>query len=212
MQAANTLMDTELTDAQWQIADAIARQLVLDGVDVNELRKAIAYLRETVGKENAGKNFFNFLKTLVRHGNTIGHSKKTVNYYQSLEDVCDQYLSNYRNDAQRILTLLGWASRLVSYYDKGVPTGEIKIEVIKTEREIVIQNTIRENSFQVGQVLEATVTAIKNNTITYEILETIRLTLKKPKKTRTLSVGERVRVEITQLRENGSLKKVRLTE
>ena len=42
MQAANTLMDTELTDAQWPIADAIARQLVLDGVDVNV--SAMVYL------------------------------------------------------------------------------------------------------------------------------------------------------------------------
>ncbi|MGI8934295.1 MAG: hypothetical protein ACR2FS_09500, partial [Phormidesmis sp.] len=135
MQAANTLTDTELTDAQWQIADAIARQLVLDGVDVNELRKAIAYLRETVDKENAGKNFFDYLKTLVRHGDTIGHSKRTVEYYRSLDIICSQYLTNYQDDAPKMLFLLGWAARLVKYYKEGVPTGELKVPEIQSERE-----------------------------------------------------------------------------
>ena len=62
MIATNTLtdrqLDGQLTDAQWQIADAIARQMVLDGADINELRKAMAYLRETVNREDAGKKFF----------------------------------------------------------------------------------------------------------------------------------------------------------
>ena len=52
------LTETKLTDAQWQIADAIARQLVIDKTDVNELRKAIAYLREHLDREQAGKYFF----------------------------------------------------------------------------------------------------------------------------------------------------------
>ncbi|MEO1744447.1 MAG: hypothetical protein AAFR99_21925, partial [Cyanobacteria bacterium J06629_9] len=78
----------DLTDVQWQIADAIARQLVLDGTDVNELRKAMAYLRQVSDQENAGKRFFDYLKTLVRQGNSIGHSKKTVDYYRSLSAVC----------------------------------------------------------------------------------------------------------------------------
>lgn len=100
-------MDTELTESQWQIADAIARQLVLDDVDVNELQKAIAYLRSTVDKENAGKNFFDYLKELVRHGNTIGHSKRTVGYYRSLDSICNQYLQEYQDSASRMLRLLG---------------------------------------------------------------------------------------------------------
>ena len=139
MQATNTLMDTELTDAQWKIADAIARQLVLDEVDVNELRKAIAYLRETVDKEDAGKNFFDYLKTLVRHGDTIGHSKRTVGYYRSLDTICSQYLSDYQADPPRMLFLLGWAARLVKYYRDGSPTGELTVPDIKSERETELQ-------------------------------------------------------------------------
>ena len=90
MTTDTTLTETKLTDPQWQIADAIARQLVIDGTDVNELRKAIAYLREHLDREQAGKYFFEYLKTLVRQGKSIGHSKRTIGYYRSLDDVCSQ--------------------------------------------------------------------------------------------------------------------------
>ena len=39
------LATTDLTSTQWQVADSIARQLVLNDTDANELRKTIAYLR-----------------------------------------------------------------------------------------------------------------------------------------------------------------------
>ena len=73
----------DLTSTQWQVADAIARKLVLDSADVNELRKAIAYLRAYRERADAGKKFFEYLKTLVRNGNRIGHSKKTTVYLES---------------------------------------------------------------------------------------------------------------------------------
>ena len=210
MQAANTLMDTELTDAQWPIADAIARQLVLDGVDVNELRKAIAYLRETVDRENAGKKFFDYLKTLIRHGNTIGHSTKTVEYYRSLDVICSQYLTDYQDDALRMLVLLGWAARLVKYYKDGSPTGELKVPEIKSEREAELKAVTEAHSFEVEQLLEAVIIAIKKSKVTYEILGTIRQTISEHKllKSCNLSVGQKISVEITALREDGSIRKV----
>lgn len=200
-----------LTDAQWQIADAIARQLVIERMDVNELRKVIAYLRENVDAENAGKRFFDYLKTLVRHGNSIGHSKRTVEYYRSLDSVCDQYLSSYQDDAPRMLFLLGWAARLVQYYDKGIPTGEIKTPEIKSEREAEIQAVIEANKFEVGQIIEAKITAIKGNKVTYELLETIRLTVKEPKRAKNLSEGQTLNIEITNLRDDGSIRRVKAT-
>jgi hypothetical protein len=170
------LSTDELTDAQWQIADEIARQLVLDGTDLNELRKATSYLREHLDRENAGKKFFDYLKTLVRNGNGIGHSKRTIDYYQSLDAICNQYLESYQDDAPEMLVILSWAARLVQYYDKGVPTGEIEQPTVQTEREAEIQAITQSNKFEVGQTIEATVAAIKGNKVTYEILGTIRLT------------------------------------
>ncbi len=71
---------THLTEVQWQVADAIARTMILEEADVNELKKAISYLRASANSEQAGKQFFNYLKTLVRNGDRIGHSKKTLGY------------------------------------------------------------------------------------------------------------------------------------
>ena len=200
-----------LTEAQWQIADAIARHLVLDGADVNEVQKAIAYLRSIVDKENAGKQYFDYLKTLVRHGDTIGHSKRTVGYYRSLDSICSQYLTDYQNDAHRMLFLLGWAARLVKYYKEGVPTGELTVPEIKSEREIELQAVAETHSFEVGQTLEAIIAAVRGNKVTYEILGTIRLTQKEPKlfKKSTPTEGQIQSVEITALKEDGSLKKVK---
>ena len=67
----------DLTSTQWQIAHAIALQLVHADNDVNEFRKAISYLRAYSNREDAGKKFFDYLNTLARNGNRIGHSKKT---------------------------------------------------------------------------------------------------------------------------------------
>lgn len=203
------LSTDELTDAQWQIADAIARQLVLDGTDVNELRKAISYLREHLDRENAGKQFFDYLKTLVRNGNRIGHSKRTIDYYQSLDNICNQYLESYQDDAPKMLVILSWAARLVQYYDKGVPTGEIEKPSITSEREAEIQSITQSNDFEVGQTLEAKVVEIKGNRVTYQLLDIIRLTIKEPKRSKNFTQGQLVKVEITQIREDGSLKKIK---
>lgn len=204
--------ETTLTEAQWQIADAIARQMVLDGADVNELRKAIAYLRETVDRENAGKTFFNYLKELVRHGDTIGHSKKTIEYYRSLDAICSQYLTNYQDDAFKMLLLLCWAARLIKYYDDGRPAGELTVSEIKSEREIELQAIAAAHTFELGQLLKATITDIKENgKVTYEILGGIKQSPKEPKllKTCTLTVGQEIEVEIIGLKDDGSIRKVK---
>ncbi|MEM6838056.1 MAG: hypothetical protein AAF609_14515 [Cyanobacteria bacterium P01_C01_bin.120] len=205
------LATDELTDAQWQIADAIARQLVIEGTDVNELRKAATYLRDRQDEPGAGKKFFDYLKTLVRHGNAIGHSKRTLGYYQSLDAVCGQYLESYQDDAPRMLYILSWAARLVQYYDKGVPTGEIEQPTVQSEREAEIQAVTQANKFEVGQELEAIVTAIKGNKVTYEILGAIKLTAKEPKKASSLSPGQQVIVKVIGLKDDDSPKNVKLS-
>lgn len=203
------LATDELTDAQWQIADAIARQLVIERTDVNELKKATAYLRARQEEDHAGKKFFDYLKTLVRHGDAIGHSKRTLGYYQSIDAVCSQYLENSQDDAKRMLLILSWAARLVQYYDKGVPTGEIERPNVMSEREAEIQAVTQANTFEVGQELEATVAAIKGNKVTYEILGSIKLTQKEPKLAVKLDVGQTLVVTIKDLRDDGSIKRVK---
>jgi hypothetical protein len=203
--------DAQLTDAQWQIADAIARQMVLDGADLNELRKAMAYLREIVSKENAGKQFFDYLKTLVRHGNTIGHSKRTVDYYRSLDAICTQYLTDYQGDAPKMLFLLGWAARLVKYYKEGVPTGELTVPEIKSERKVELMAIAMANSFKIGQQLDAVVATINKTKVTYETIGKVRLSNNEHKllKANLLSEGQTLKVEVIELRDDGTIKKIK---
>lgn len=199
----------ELTDAQWDTTHAIARQLVLDGTDVNELRKAIAYLRANLERDKAGKQFFDYLKLLVRHGNSIGHSNRTIDYYRSLDAICSQHLDSYQDNAPKMLLILSWAARLVRYYDKGVPTGDIDQPAVISERVAEIQAVTQAQTFEVGQEIQAIVTAIKGNKVTYEILGTIRLTQREPRLASKLTVGQETKVRIDDLREDGSIKRVK---
>lgn len=205
------LETVELSEAQWQVADAIARQLVIDGTDVNELRKAIAYLREHLDRDGAGRKFFDYLKVLVRSGDSIGHSRRTSDYYRSLDAVCSQYLSSYQEDAPKMLLLLSWAARLVFYY-KSPLIGEVKPVLIKSEREAEIQAAVADKQLSVGQVLDAVVTSVKGGKVTYELLGAIRLTQKEPKKAQELREGQSIKVQIDQLREDGAIKRVKAAD
>ena len=198
-----------LTEVQWQIAHAIAQTLVKAEADVNELGKAIAYLRAYAKRENAGAKFFDYLKTLVRNGRQIGHSKRTTDYYENIENVCSQYLKADQDDAATMLQILGWASRLMRYYQNSGSIGEITAPVMESVRQAEIAEVISTHNFVIGQILEATVTAIKGNKVTYEILGTIKLTEKEPKKANSLSEGQKVKVEILDLKEDGSIKRVK---
>lgn len=199
----------DLTTTQWQIADAIARQLVLEEADVNEFRKTIAYLRAYLDREEAGKKFFNYLSTLARNGNRIGHSQRTSGYFQSIEKICKQYLDTYQDTPQTALYILGWAARLMQYYKEAGPIGELPEPTIQSEREAEIQAVTSAQAFHVGQKLDATVTSIKGSKVTYEILGAIRLTAKEPKKASSLSEGQTTTVEVIALKDDGGLKSVK---
>jgi nucleoid DNA-binding protein len=198
-----------LTEIQWKIADAIAQTLVKEGTDVNELGKAIAYLRSHTNRDNAGKKFFDYLKTLAKNGRQIGHSQRTSDYYQNIDNACSKYLKPYQDDATIMLYILGWSSRLVRYYKNSGSVVEITAPIIESVRQAEIAEVISTHNFVVGQIIEAIVTAIKGNKVTYEILGTIKLTEKEPKKAQSLSEGQQVKVEILDLKEDGSIKKVK---
>ncbi len=206
---------TSLSDNQWKVAHAIAQQLVLNEADANELGKAIAYLRAFGDQPDAGKGFFKYLQTLSNNGRTIGHSKKTSGYYETISEVCNESLRQYQEDPVAMQEILGWGFRLMRYYKNAVPTGElnaIATEPIVSERQAEIAQVLQAQELQVGQKMEAKVTAIKGNKVTYEILGTIKITQKEPKKFKILSEAQTVIVTITELREDGIVKKVNLED
>jgi hypothetical protein len=203
------LTTTDLTSIQWQVADAIARQLVLDQSDHNELRKTIAYLRAYSDRADAGKQYFDYLNTLARNGNRIGHSNQTRNYLESIVETCQRYLVAYKDDVPAMLQILGWAARLMLYYKEAGPIGELPQPPIQSKREAEIQAVSAAHRFEVGQKLEATVLSIKTNKVTYEILGTIKLTTKEPKMAAVLTEGQITTVEVVALKEDGNLKTVK---
>ena len=65
------------------------------------------------------------------------------------------------------------------------------------------------SDFAVGEILDAKVTNIKGNKVTYEILGGVILTKNEPKKARYLSEGQTVKVEIVDIGEDGIIKKIK---
>lgn len=204
-----------LTDGQWEIAHAIAQTLVQQDTDVNEVGKILAYLRTIIDTSDATSRFLTYLKTLVRDGKQIGHSGKTFGYYRNIEITCSQYFKS-NSDAQTILQILGWVSRLMRYYkEAGVPIGEITTpaaSVVESARQAEIAKVTESQEFKEGDVIEAKVTKISGNKVSYEILGVIKLTQKEPKKAALLEEGQTVKVEVAQLKEDGNIKKIRLID
>ena len=204
-----------LTDKQWEIAHAIAQTLVQENTDANEVSKIVAYLRTVIDKNDATSRFLTYLKTLVRDGKMIGHSKKTSDYYTNIETICSQYFKS-NSDASTILQILGWVSRLMKYYNNsGVPIGEITVPtavVIESARQAEIAKVTESQEFKEGDIIDAKVTKINGNKVSYEILGIIKLTQKEPKKASVLQEGQTVKVEVTEIKEDGTIKKIRLID
>ena len=209
--------DYTLSERQWKLAHAVAQQLVFREADANELGKAMAYLRAIADRSDAGEHFFKYLETLATQGHRIGHSKRTRGYFVSMNEVCQEYLKGEVGNPAALMQIVGWAFRLMRYYTEGVPPDVLKEMVAETEalevqseRQAEIAEVVAQQEFEVGQQLDAAIAAIKGNKVTYEILGTIRLTQKEPRKATSLSEGQSVRVEIAVLKDDGSIKKVQL--
>jgi hypothetical protein len=185
-----------LTEEQWQIAHAIAQTLVKQETDVNELGKAIAYLRSAVNQNqpDAGSRFFKYLKTLVSNGRTIGHSGRTLDYYRNIENACSSYLLGYQTQPEIMLYVLGWVARLMRYYREGGAIGEIMTPTsigVMSARQMEVKQVKQTQEFQV------------------EILGTIKLTEKEPKKASLLQEGQTVQVKVVALKEDGGVKSIK---
>jgi hypothetical protein len=204
---------SDLTDNQWKTAHAIARQIVQNGANAGELKKAMAYLRTCADAPDGGTRFFKYLGNLVGGGDRIGHSKRTVEYYRGLNEACVKYLQPLQDSPQVMLEILGWAGRLIAYY-QGSPIAELanasmQIEIQSAKQEAVLKAAAAA-SFSVGQTLAALIDKIDGNKVTYQLTEDIRLTQKEPKKAVTLTEGQSVQVEITEIRDTGVPKKIKL--
>lgn len=219
-----------LSEQHWQAADAVARALVGEEVDINELKKATGYLRSVIKREDAGKKFFDYLTVLVNSGRQIGHSGRTPDYYKAIRRHCETHMRKFQAEPEILLQTLGWAARLGIYY-KESPVGEQRQAPAPSGLPARAANTLKRAvptetplapakpavtppatptiMLKVGQVVEATITKISGNEVSFEF-SGMRRTQKEPKLVNKLNIGQLVKIEITELREDGSPKKFKL--
>ncbi|MBW4505037.1 MAG: hypothetical protein KME64_00730 [Scytonematopsis contorta HA4267-MV1] len=217
------LTTDDLTERESQIVHNLAITLAQDETDVNELGKAIAYLRSISHQPNAGVKFFKYLKTLTTNGRQIGHSGRTTDYYRSIESACNKFLREEKANSETMLKILGWAVRLMRYY-KVSPIEEIPFlagsasstqltlnaeEERISQRQAEITKALQSQKFDINQVLDAIVLGVKGIKVTYQILKSVKFTEKEPKKSASLAEGQKVKVKITALKEDGSIKSVK---
>lgn len=203
----------EMTDQNWEIAYAIAQSLVEKKTDVNELKKAISYLRNSIlqNQLDIGPRFFTYLKTLTKNAQSVSHSKSTIDYYKAIADACKP-LEKLQQQPKAILLILGWVARLMKYYKEG---GSIEISAsdpappIVSERQLEITKITQSQTFQLDQILDATVVKVSDSKVTYELFGIIRLTEKKPKKASGFQEGQAVKVKVEGLKEDGSIRKIK---
>lgn len=201
----------------------------------NELEKTITYLRTFITEAEAGKRYFSYLETLARKGKTIGHTGNTIEYYQIISGLCSQYLKTYENQPETLLEILGWVKRLFAYYNLTQQMAETNLsqattklnkpqlkkasqatpELTKPQEKKASQarekniELVEQNKLKVGDLVDATITNITGNNVSYLVLNSLKRTTKEPKQAKLLKVEQKVKVEITQLNDDGSIKKVK---
>ena len=200
-------------DQMWNTAHDIANKLVQEQQQIeptkdgirSELNKIIAYLRTTISQNqnNIGDNFFKYLKALVDNSKSLKRSDKTPDYYRSIQKICTQHLTAIQSNPEAMLEVLGWSSRLFI-----AATLENFGESAQTNRQMEIQTAAKSQNLQEGDEIEANITKISGNKVTYQLLNIFSKTVKEPKHYTSLQTGQTVIVEITEI-ENGVPKKIR---
>jgi hypothetical protein len=167
-----------------------------------------------VNTPDGGTRFFKYLDNWAAVKHSKVHSKSTVEYYKSLKDVCKS-LKPLQNSPQIMLEILGWAGRLIPYYQAS-PIAELSNAPMEVEAESAKQAAIKAAAvaakFEVGQAIEVMIKAIKGKEVTYELEGGIKLTQKEPKQAEKLTVGQSVQAKITEMRETGVPKKLKLKD
>jgi len=96
----------------FELSQTIARALVKSRTDPNEVAKAFTYLRV----HRDGQAFFTLLERMVTKGGYLVRSGRTLDYYREIRRVCEMHLRSYQNEPDEMAQILGWAVRLMRYY------------------------------------------------------------------------------------------------
>lgn len=101
-----------ISDQDFEVAHAIARELENQEVDPTEVMKSVGFLRDSLDVSL----FFRYLDLIVDKDEAVIRSGKTRGYYRSIRTACQRHLRSYQNDSETMAQILGWAGRLMRYY------------------------------------------------------------------------------------------------
>lgn len=136
-----------MQQSSWELADAIALELVGRETDVNEAQKVVTHARVQAERDAArvGGDFFALLEAMVNDGRYLVRSGRTLGYYRDLRDVCSRHLRGFRSTTPEsgweLVSILGWAARLMRYYRS--PEG--KTELASKQRGVAHEESRRDD-------------------------------------------------------------------
>jgi hypothetical protein len=105
----------QMNEKQWSIAHDLASDLVDYGTDPNEFGKVAAFMRRHRGENNAKDQLILLLQRLANSNNAPIRSRKTLEYYQDIQESCQKHLSSI-SEPDELMLILGWCMRLMRYY------------------------------------------------------------------------------------------------
>lgn len=105
----------QMNENLWSIAHNLAYEMHEHNVDVNEVNKVIAFMRQYHKVDDALDKFKSLLQQLAYSDDAPIQSGRTRDYYEDIQECCQKHLGNISNPNE-LLLILGWSRRLMYYY------------------------------------------------------------------------------------------------
>jgi len=100
----------------FNLSEKIARELVSRDTDPNEISSVVAFIGAIDKTRQDSSALFQYLDTVISDGHSVVRSGRTLTYYRNIRTVCKQYLDPDQHDLDFMAQTLGWAVRLMRYY------------------------------------------------------------------------------------------------
>ncbi len=138
------------------VSHALARELIESRTDPNELAKVFTHLRT----HGDGRAFFGVLEMMVTEGAHLVRSGRTLDHYREIHRVCEKYLGSLQDRPGEMAQILGWAVRLMRYYQLEPSLGpppRVELRRLPPTRPDLIAEPKRLQDLRVGMVIRGRV-------------------------------------------------------
>jgi hypothetical protein len=116
-----------LTKTEWDAAVAVAQELAASECDPNEAAKLLSYLRAKLNVASFQKilNAREAMLAKISMNVPFVRSGRTARHWTSISKMWKNCSPSLPKDAERLLLLLGWAVRIMRYYNTDVGKAEL---------------------------------------------------------------------------------------